>query len=150
MAVTLRRMEGTPSRATAGSALRKLVAAMPGDDAAAAHELAGRIHLLGGVAATPSVPHMVTDALSTRRVLRMGTATARAPARGARSSHWATWARPPTGTWWPGAGCAARYESSAPTGYLGLGHRRGAGAARLLRSTDLGIPAGIVSQLTLS
>ncbi|MBR7676158.1 HTH domain-containing protein, partial [Streptomyces daliensis] len=47
MALALRRMEGTPFRATAGSALRKLVAAMGRDDADAAHERAGRIHLLG-------------------------------------------------------------------------------------------------------
>ena len=59
MALALQRLEGTPFRATAGSALRKLVAAMQGDDAAAARDLAGRIHLFA-------------DALSTRRVLRIG------------------------------------------------------------------------------
>jgi hypothetical protein len=56
MAVALRRLEGTV-RATAGSALRKLVAAIQGDDAAAARDLApGRIHLLGDAGSTPSVP----------------------------------------------------------------------------------------------
>jgi predicted DNA-binding transcriptional regulator YafY len=72
MAVALQRLEGTPFRATAGSALRKLVAAMQGDDAAAARVLAGRIHLLGDAGTTPSVPRMVADALSTSRVLRIG------------------------------------------------------------------------------
>jgi hypothetical protein len=45
---------------------------MQGDDAAAARDLAGRIHLLGDAGTTPSVPRMVADALSTRRVLRIG------------------------------------------------------------------------------
>ena len=75
MAVALRGLEGSPFRGPAGSALRKLVAAMQVDDAAAARDLAGCIHLLGdaGTAtSTPSVPHLVADALSTRRVLRIG------------------------------------------------------------------------------
>ena len=71
MAVALRRLEGTPFRATAGSALRKLVAAMQQDDAAAARDLAGRIHLVGDADATPSMPRMVADALYIRRVLRI-------------------------------------------------------------------------------
>jgi len=83
MAVALQRMEGTPFRTTAGSALRKLVAAMQRDDAAAAHDLAGRIHLLGSTDATLPVPSDVADALSTGRVLlikygdREGAATTR-------------------------------------------------------------------------
>jgi hypothetical protein len=52
----LRRLEGTPFRVTAGSALRKRVAAMQGDDAAGARDLAGRIHLLGDASTTPPVP----------------------------------------------------------------------------------------------
>jgi predicted DNA-binding transcriptional regulator YafY len=72
MALALRRLEGTPFRATAGSALRKLVAAMQGDDADAARDLAGRIHLVGDPGTTPSVPHIVADALYSRRVLRIG------------------------------------------------------------------------------
>ena len=43
MAVALRGLEGTPFRAAAASALRKLVAAMQVDDAAAAHDLAREI-----------------------------------------------------------------------------------------------------------
>jgi predicted DNA-binding transcriptional regulator YafY len=72
MAVALRRLEGTPFRADAGSALRKLVTAMQGDDAAAARDLADRIHLFGDTGSTPSVPRLVADALSARRVLRIG------------------------------------------------------------------------------
>ena len=72
MTVALQRMEGTPFRGAAGSALRKLVAAMHQDDAAAASELAGRVHLLGTDDAPLSVPHLIADALADRRVLRIG------------------------------------------------------------------------------
>ncbi|HEX3785979.1 MAG TPA: YafY family protein [Pseudonocardiaceae bacterium] len=75
MAVALRGLDGTPFRATAGSALRKLVAAMHSDDAAVARDLAARIHLLsggvGGAGVTPSIPRIVADALHPRRVLRI-------------------------------------------------------------------------------
>lgn len=72
MAVALRRLEGTPFQVTAGSALRKLIAAMQADDAAAARDLAGRIHLLSDAGSKPSMPRMVADTLSTDRVLRIG------------------------------------------------------------------------------
>jgi predicted DNA-binding transcriptional regulator YafY len=72
MAVALRRMTGTPFQATAGSALRKLVAAMHSDDAAAARDLAARIHLLGDAGALPPVPRMVAGSVEARRVLRIG------------------------------------------------------------------------------
>ncbi|MCO6010752.1 YafY family transcriptional regulator [Actinoallomurus purpureus] len=72
MAVALERLEGTPFRAPAATALRKLVTAMQSDDAAAARDLAGRVHLLGDGVIVPPVPRMVADALSTRRVLRIG------------------------------------------------------------------------------
>jgi predicted DNA-binding transcriptional regulator YafY len=72
MALALHRLEGTPFRVTAGSALRKLVAAMGAQDAAAAQDLAGRIHLLGDGTPTAPVPRMVSDALDSRRVLRIG------------------------------------------------------------------------------
>ncbi|MEV4703629.1 YafY family protein [Actinoplanes sp. NPDC049316] len=71
MAVALRRMEGTPFRAAAGSALRKLVAAMQADDAAASHDLAGRVHLVGDAGPAAPIPRLVSDALATRRVLRI-------------------------------------------------------------------------------
>jgi predicted DNA-binding transcriptional regulator YafY len=72
MALALRRLDGSPFRSEAGSALRKLIAAMQADDAAAARDLAGRIHLLGGTSPAPPVPRVVADALSSGRVLRIG------------------------------------------------------------------------------
>lgn len=74
MAVALRRLEGTPFRSTAASALRKLVAAMPDADAAAARDLADRVLLLGGPGdpAPPPVPRLIADAMTARRVLRIG------------------------------------------------------------------------------
>lgn len=71
MALALRQLEGTPFQATANTALRKLVAAMQQDDAAAAHDLAGRVHLLGN-GTPPSMPRELADALVNRRVLRIG------------------------------------------------------------------------------
>ena len=70
MAIALHRMEGTPFRAAAGSALRKLVAAMQAGDAAAAHDLAGRVHLVGGGTPAP-IPRLISDAVAARRVLRI-------------------------------------------------------------------------------
>ncbi|MET0693787.1 MAG: YafY family protein [Propionibacteriaceae bacterium] len=72
LAVALERMAGTPFRLAAGSALRKLVTAMQRDDARAAHELAGRIHLLDLDDDVAPVPALVADAVSRRRVLRIG------------------------------------------------------------------------------
>jgi len=76
MAVALRNLDGTPFRADAGTALRKLVASMQAGDAAAAHELAQRVHLLGafgGRDRPPApMPRLVADALQPRRVLRIG------------------------------------------------------------------------------
>lgn len=72
MAVALRGLEGTPFRVTAGSALRKLVAAMQSDDAAAARTLASRIHLLGDAGRLPPAPRPVAGALDVGRVLRLG------------------------------------------------------------------------------
>jgi predicted DNA-binding transcriptional regulator YafY len=85
MALALRRVAGTPFSSVASSALRKLVAAMQTDDAAAAQDLAARVHLFRDDEAAPTtaVPRLVADALSTRRVLRIayadraGTATTR-------------------------------------------------------------------------
>ncbi|MCR6488822.1 YafY family transcriptional regulator [Amycolatopsis sp. OK19-0408] len=71
MALALRQLEGTPFRATAHTALRKLVAAMQQDDAAAARDLAARVHLFGEDA-PPSMPRELADALVARRVLRIG------------------------------------------------------------------------------
>ncbi|GAA2666654.1 helix-turn-helix transcriptional regulator [Actinoplanes palleronii] len=71
MALALRKLDGTPFRQAAASALRKLVAAMRADDAAAAEALAGRIHLVGG-AAPATLPRPAVGALGVGRVLRIG------------------------------------------------------------------------------
>jgi predicted DNA-binding transcriptional regulator YafY len=71
MALALRRLDGTPFRDTATTALRKLVAAMQADDASAARSLAARIHLIGGGGPVEPMPRLVADALSARRVLRI-------------------------------------------------------------------------------
>jgi predicted DNA-binding transcriptional regulator YafY len=70
MALALHRLNGTPFHATAATALRKLVAAMRADDATAARALAGRVHLVGGTPAT-TMPRLVADALTVRRVLHI-------------------------------------------------------------------------------
>lgn len=72
MAIALDRMDGTPFRAVAGSALRKLIAAMRQDDVATARDLAERIHLYNAGHESPGIPRLITDALSARRVLRIG------------------------------------------------------------------------------
>ncbi|MEU6074835.1 WYL domain-containing protein [Micromonospora sp. NPDC047074] len=70
MAVALHRMRGTPFAAAAGTALRKLISVMPAADAAEAHRLATRVHLIGDGPVTP-VPAAVADAVRARRVLRI-------------------------------------------------------------------------------
>src|SRR2546430_2769052 len=71
IAVALEGLRGTPFHEAARSALRKVVAVMPAGDASAAHEMAGRVALLGASVA-PAVPPAVARALSARRVLRFG------------------------------------------------------------------------------
>ena len=72
MSVALEQMAGTPFRAAAASAQRKLVAAMQGGDADAARRLADRVRLLDDGGPPPAaVPHVVADALSAGRVLRI-------------------------------------------------------------------------------
>ncbi|MEU5940384.1 WYL domain-containing protein [Micromonospora sp. NPDC047548] len=70
MAVALHRLGGTPFAGAGATALRKVLAVMPAADAAEAHRLAGRVHLIGDGPATP-VPATVADAVSARRVLRL-------------------------------------------------------------------------------
>jgi predicted DNA-binding transcriptional regulator YafY len=70
MALALHGLDGTPFQTAAATGLRKLVAAMQTDDARAAEEIAGRVHLLS-VPERPRVPRLVADALSARRVLRI-------------------------------------------------------------------------------
>ncbi|WP_432899327.1 helix-turn-helix transcriptional regulator [Micromonospora matsumotoense] len=71
MAVALHRLAGTPFAAAGGTALRKLLAVLPAADAADARLLAGRVLLIGTGPAT-SLPAVVADAVSARRVLRLG------------------------------------------------------------------------------
>jgi predicted DNA-binding transcriptional regulator YafY len=71
MALALQHLDGTPFRDTASTALRKLVAAMQADDASAAREMAGRVHLIGRGGAAPPMPRLVADALTAGRVLRI-------------------------------------------------------------------------------
>jgi predicted DNA-binding transcriptional regulator YafY len=71
MALALHRLDGTPFQVAAASGLRKLLAAMQTDDAAAARELAGRVHLVGRVGPAPRVPRLIADALPARRGRRI-------------------------------------------------------------------------------
>lgn len=71
MAVALQMMDASPFRPAAAGALRKLVFAMSGDDARTARELAARVHFLRDESVPARVPRLVSDALSTRRVLRI-------------------------------------------------------------------------------
>ena len=150
MALALRRLEGTPFRATAGSALRKLVAAMQGDDAAAARDLAGRIHLLGDPGTTPSVPRMVADALYTRRVLRIGYVD-----RGGTTTMREIEPLGYVGTathWYLMAWCRLRDTLRAfrTDRITSVSVTAEVPTPRSLRSEDLDIPRGKVHQLTLS
>ncbi|MET8529383.1 WYL domain-containing protein [Micromonospora sp. NPDC005172] len=70
MAVALHRLAGSPFAAPGATALRKLLAVLPAADAAEAHRLAGRVHLVGDGPATP-VPATVAHAVAARRVLRI-------------------------------------------------------------------------------
>jgi predicted DNA-binding transcriptional regulator YafY len=71
MAVALESTAGSPFRAAAQTALRKLVTAMRSSDAAAAEALAARVHLIGGRDTSAPVPALISDALATGRVLRI-------------------------------------------------------------------------------
>jgi predicted DNA-binding transcriptional regulator YafY len=71
MAVALESTAGSPFRAAAQTALRKLVTAMRSSDAAAAEALAARVHLIGWRDTSAPVPALISDALATGRVLRI-------------------------------------------------------------------------------
>lgn len=71
LSIGLRRLDDSPFRTTAQSALRKLLAAMQQDDATAARSLAGRVHLLGDGHPLPIFPPGIANAVSTARVLRI-------------------------------------------------------------------------------
>jgi predicted DNA-binding transcriptional regulator YafY len=71
IAVALEKLRGTPFHDAARAALRKVVAVMPPAEAAAAQELAARVHLVGAAPEQP-VPAAVARAVTARRVLRFG------------------------------------------------------------------------------
>jgi len=71
LAVALRHVAGSPFGHDGAAALRKVLAAMRADDAAAARHLAARVYLVGD-ADPPPVPVVITDALAASRVLRIG------------------------------------------------------------------------------
>jgi predicted DNA-binding transcriptional regulator YafY len=71
LAVALRQVAGTPFGQDAAAAMRKVLAAMREDDAAAARDLAARVYLVGD-ADPPPLPVVITEALAARRVLRIG------------------------------------------------------------------------------
>jgi predicted DNA-binding transcriptional regulator YafY len=70
MSVALRQAGGSPFARAAGSALRKIMAAMPAQEASAARELAERVGFLSPVE-PPPIPVVIEDALATRHVLRL-------------------------------------------------------------------------------
>lgn len=72
VSVALRQATGSPFARAADSALRKIVAAMPAQEATAARELAGRVGFMSSVLPTPApVPVTVEDAVAARHVLRI-------------------------------------------------------------------------------
>lgn len=71
VSVALRRASGSPFDRAAGSALRKIMAAMPAQEASAARELAGRVAFLTSVSEARALPQIVEDALAARHVLRL-------------------------------------------------------------------------------
>jgi len=71
LAVALRHVTGTPFGHDGAAALRKVLAAMSKTDAAAARDLAARVYLVGD-ADPPPVPVVITNALASSRVLRIG------------------------------------------------------------------------------
>lgn len=71
VSVALRQAAGTPFARAAGSALRKIMAAMPDSEADAARELAGRVGFMGLDIEPSTIPLIIEDALVARRVLRL-------------------------------------------------------------------------------
>jgi predicted DNA-binding transcriptional regulator YafY len=74
VAITLSRAGGSPYSRSARTALHKIVAAMSADDSASARELAARVRFLTPPDAgePTSVPAVLEEAMSARRVVRLG------------------------------------------------------------------------------
>jgi predicted DNA-binding transcriptional regulator YafY len=149
MALALQGLEGTPFQATAGTALRKLVAAMQADDARAARELAGRVHLIRRDEPGSRVPRLVADALSARRVLRISYGD-RAGAATVREIEPLGYVGTPA-HWYLVAWCRLRLAVRAfRTDRIGsVSMTAEVPAPRQLRREDLDIPHKLVHQLTL-
>jgi predicted DNA-binding transcriptional regulator YafY len=72
VSVALRQAAGSPFARAAGSALRKIMAAMPPHEASATRDLAGRVGFLCSPPGhTPVIPVVIEDALAARHVLRL-------------------------------------------------------------------------------
>jgi predicted DNA-binding transcriptional regulator YafY len=149
MALALKRLEGTPFRAEAGSALRKLVAAMHKDDAAEARELAARVHILSP-ASPPPMPRKIADALDAGRVLRIGYAD-REGAVTQREIEPLVYVGKPD-HWYLVAWCRLReqvrvFRTDRITAVTVTAE---VPSFRRLRREDLDIPYGVVEQLSLA
>jgi predicted DNA-binding transcriptional regulator YafY len=154
LAVALRQLDGTPFRSDAGTALRKLVTAMQAGDAAAARDLAERIHLVGkpGAATPPApMPRLVADALQARRVLRIGYAD-RAGAVTEREIEPLGYVGSPSAHWYLMAWCRLRDGQRAfrTDRITGVTVTAEVAPPRRLRREDLDIPPEKLRQLTLS
>jgi predicted DNA-binding transcriptional regulator YafY len=151
MAVALRGLEGTPFQATAGTALRKLVAAMQGDDASAARDLAARVLLVGKSGGLPPVPRMVAGAVEAGRVLRIGYID-RAGATTTREIEPLGFVGMAAARWYLVAWCRRRdalraFRTDRITSVTVTAE---APSPRPLRSEDLDIPEGAGYQLSLT
>jgi len=71
LSVGLRMFEDPPFPAASRSAQRKVLASMQGDDTASARSPAGRVYLLAEGHPLPCIPHNITSAQFTGRVLRI-------------------------------------------------------------------------------
>ncbi|GLY34136.1 transcriptional regulator [Amycolatopsis sp. NBRC 101858] len=150
MAMALKRLAGTPFRTEASSALRKLVAAMQADDAAAAEALAGRVHFLEDPRDLPPIPRVLADALVTRRVLRIGYGD-RGGAETRREIEPLGFVGKPE-HWYLVAWCRLREEIRAfrTDRIKSIAVTAEVPPHRPLRREDLDIPYGVVEQLSLA
>ena len=150
MAMALKRLAGTPFRTEASSALRKLVAAMQEDDAAAAEALAGRVHFLEDPRDLPPIPGVLADALVTRRVLRIGYGDREGAVTRREIEPLGYVGKP--GHWYLIAWCRLRAGVRAfrTDRITSVSVTAEVPPPRPLRREDLDIPYGVVEQLSLS
>jgi predicted DNA-binding transcriptional regulator YafY len=148
MALALQQLAGTPFHAAAATGLRKLVAVLPERDAAAARELAGRVHLVGG-GPTTRVPDLIAEALSARRVLRISYAD-RGGAGTAREIEPLGYVGNPA-HWYLVAWCRLRHAVRVfrTDRISGVTMTLEVPPPRRLAASDLDIPGELVRQLTL-